>query len=320
MFSAPAKILTDVEYKGRFGALVRAKFWYDYALENNEVRVGSQANNYNGVRPGLGPVPGFLPCTGDRTSRTACRCRRRGRTSGLRRSSATRASRTSRSSPTRTCSTPTSGSFAVRDSDVQVRLGNQVINWGESIFIQGVNQINPIDVPAARRAGAELKEILLPVWAAYANWGFNWGSVEAFYQLEWNNTSVDACGTYFSVTSTQIGADPGSCESIPWSAPSTAPRAGHGFAPRPAARLAAVAGGRVRRVRPFDPRPRGRRHGPARHLVPHSNRCDRHRTRPVRDEHPLAPAGFGELLGHEPERPAGPGVCRGRVLEHRAGG
>ncbi len=68
------------------------------------------------------------------------------------------------------------GSFAVGDSDLQLRLGNQVINWGESIFIQGVNQINPIDVPAARRAGAELKEILLPVWAVYANWGFDFGS------------------------------------------------------------------------------------------------------------------------------------------------
>jgi len=69
-------------------------------------------------------------------------------------------------------------------------------------------------VPAARRAGAELKEILLPVWAAYANWGFNFGSIEAFYQLQWNNTSVDACGTYFSATSTLIGADPGACNSI----------------------------------------------------------------------------------------------------------
>jgi len=33
------------------------------------------------------------------------------------------------------------GSFAVGDSDLQFRLGNQVINWGESVFIQGVNQI-----------------------------------------------------------------------------------------------------------------------------------------------------------------------------------
>ncbi len=106
------------------------------------------------------------------------------------------------------------GSFDFRGTDMQVRLGNQVINWGESIFIQGVNQINPIDVPAARRAGAELKEILLPVWAAYLNWGFDWGSIEAFYQLEWANTSVDACGTYFSATSTLIGADPASCGSI----------------------------------------------------------------------------------------------------------
>ena len=76
------------------------------------------------------------------------------------------------------------GSFAVGNTDLQLRVGNQVINWGESIFIQGVNQVNPIDVPAARRAGAELKEILLPVWAVYANWGFDFGSLEAFYQLQ----------------------------------------------------------------------------------------------------------------------------------------
>ena len=104
------------------------------------------------------------------------------------------------------------------------------------------------------------------MWAAYANWGFNWGSVEAFYQLEWNNTSVDACGT-FSVTSTQIGADPGPASITVVGGQYGNPAPGTGPLV-PQARLAAVAGGRVRRVRAFDPRPRGRRHGPARHLVP----------------------------------------------------
>ena len=219
MFSAPAKILTDVEYKkGRFGALVRGKFWYDYALENREVLVGSQANNYNGVRPGLGPVPGFLPCAPGVAQPEGSNCmpislpgqnvwpKAELSDEGF--------EAEQRFSNAYLLDAYVYGSFAIRDSDLQVRLGNQVINWGESIFIQGVNQINPIDVPAARRAGAELKEILLPVWAAYANWGFNWGSVEAFYQLKWNNTSVDACGTYFSITSTQISADPGSCRSV----------------------------------------------------------------------------------------------------------
>ena len=54
----------------------------------------------------------------------------------------------------------------------------------------------------------------MPVWMAYANWGFNFGSIEAFYQLKWDNTSVDGCGTYFTATSTLVSADPGSCRSI----------------------------------------------------------------------------------------------------------
>jgi hypothetical protein len=219
--SMPLKLITDFEYKkGRFGGLLRFKAWTDFALENNKVRVGSQANNYNGVRPGLGPVPGFRPCQSVEESQNW------------------KAAGCMPMSPAGQNLWPEKalsddgfedeqkftniylldaylyGSFAVGNSDVQVRLGNQVINWGESIFIQGVNQINPVDVPAARRPGAELKEILLPVWAAYLNWGFDWGSVEAFYQLQWNNTSVDACGTYFAATSTQLSSDPGSCGSI----------------------------------------------------------------------------------------------------------
>ena len=216
-FSAPGKIITDLEYKrGRFGALVRAKFWYDYALENNEVLVGSQANNYNGVRPGLGPVPGFLPCTFPGADPANCMpMSPAGQNLWPKAELSDEGFEDEQKfSNAYLLDAYVYGSFAVRDSDLQVRLGNQVINWGESVFIQGVNQINPIDVPAARRAGAELKEILLPVWAAYLNWGFNWGSVEAFYQLKWENTSVDACGTYFSVTSTQISSDPGSCASI----------------------------------------------------------------------------------------------------------
>ncbi len=216
MFTAPFKIITDLEYKkGRFGALLRVKAWYDYALEEEDVLVGSQANNYNGVRPGLGPVPGFLPCGFPGAGANCMPMSPPGQnlwpTGQL---SDEGFEDEQKFTNVYLLDAYVYGSFAVGDSDVQVRLGNQVINWGESVFIQGVNQINPIDVPAARRAGAELKEILLPVWAAYANWGFNWGSVEAFYQLQWNNTSVDACGTYFAITSTQISDDPGSCGSI----------------------------------------------------------------------------------------------------------
>ena len=48
---------------------------------------------------------------------------------------------------------------------------------------------------------------------AYANWGLSFGSVEAFYQFEWNNTSIDSCGTYWSVTSAIISTRAGVCNS-----------------------------------------------------------------------------------------------------------
>ncbi len=196
--------------------MIRAKYWYDQALNQENVLVGSQANNFNGVRPGLGPVPGYGVCTAATPPGAACfPVSPAGQNLWPKGKFSDRGFEAEQQfENVLLLDAYVYGSFAMGNSDLQVRLGNQVINWGESIFIQGVNQINPIDVPAARRAGAELKEILLPVWAIYGNWGFSFGSLEAFYQLQWNNTSVDGCGTYFTATSTLIGADPGSCDSI----------------------------------------------------------------------------------------------------------
>lgn len=85
-FSTPFKVITDLEYKkGRFGALLRAKYWYDQALNQENVLVGSQANNFNGVRPRLGPIPGYTICTAATPPGTACcPCPRRDRTCGPR--------------------------------------------------------------------------------------------------------------------------------------------------------------------------------------------------------------------------------------------
>lgn len=90
--------------------------------------------------------------------------------------------------------------FEVGSVPVDVRLGKQVVSWGESTFIQnGINTINPIDVAALRRPGAELKEGLIPVNILYSSLGLTEAlSLEMFYQLEWDKTQIDACGTYFS--------------------------------------------------------------------------------------------------------------------------
>jgi hypothetical protein len=90
--------------------------------------------------------------------------------------------------------------YAVADQPGSVRLGKQVVSWGESTFIQnGINSINPIDVAAFRRPGAEVKEGLIPVNMFYVSQSLTDNlSAEAFYQLEWDQTVVDNCGTFFS--------------------------------------------------------------------------------------------------------------------------
>jgi len=91
------------------------------------------------------------------------------------------------------------GTFDLGEMPLDIRLGRQVVNWGEATFIQGINVLNPIDVSAFRRPGAEIKEGLVPVNMAYANLGIGDGwSVEGFYQIKWEETVIDACGTYFS--------------------------------------------------------------------------------------------------------------------------
>lgn len=92
------------------------------------------------------------------------------------------------------------GDFYLGDTPVNVRVGRQVISWGESTFIQGgINSINPVDASAFRKPGAEIKEGLLPVEMLYTSIGLSADvSLEAFYQLRWEKTKADPCGTFFS--------------------------------------------------------------------------------------------------------------------------
>ena len=90
--------------------------------------------------------------------------------------------------------------YSIGDEPGSVRLGKQVVNWGESTFIgSGINSINPIDVSAFRRPGSEIKEGLIPVNMFYLSQNLTENlSAEGFYQLEWDQTVVDNCGTFFS--------------------------------------------------------------------------------------------------------------------------
>jgi len=99
--------------------------------------------------------------------------------------------------------------YYVGDLPGTVRVGRQVVSWGESTFIgNSINSINPLDAAAFRRPGAEIKEGLIPVNMLYVSQSLSDRlSMEAFYQLEWDQTIVDNCGTFFGSDVAQDGCD-----------------------------------------------------------------------------------------------------------------
>lgn len=189
-FTTLFKVFGELEVKkGTMGALVRAKAWYDYTLNNDEVRFGNGPNGYNGFN---GATLGSRKALSDKGFEPLAKF------DGL-----------------YLLDAYAYDTFNVGGHDLQIRVGNQVVNWGESLFIQGLNQINPIDVPANRKPGAQLKEVFLPVPILFAslNLGQGNGSVEGFWQWKYQNTPIEAgCGNYWSVALGNIyGGGTGGC-------------------------------------------------------------------------------------------------------------
>lgn len=91
--------------------------------------------------------------------------------------------------------------------EIGLRVGNQVLNWGESTFLvpNSLNTINPPNLPLLRLPGADLKEVFVPVPMAVATMDLLEGmAVQAFYQFAWKPAVVDPAGTFYS-TSDLVG-------------------------------------------------------------------------------------------------------------------
>ena len=92
--------------------------------------------------------------------------------------------------------------FQIGDQNWRARLGNQVINWGESLFLPGgIDATNAIDFQKSLIPGTQIKEYVLPApmlsLAGSITSGLN---VEAYYQFGWNKTIYPPVGTYWSFT------------------------------------------------------------------------------------------------------------------------
>jgi hypothetical protein len=98
------------------------------------------------------------------------------------------------------------GRFDVLDRALDLRVGNQVLSWGEGLFTPGgINAISAFDVTKLRIPGSELKEALVPAPMVRLSTEIvtNLG-LESYYQFDWNRTNVDPTGSYWA-TSDLVG-------------------------------------------------------------------------------------------------------------------
>ncbi|CAM3513143.1 DUF1302 domain-containing protein [Parendozoicomonas haliclonae] len=167
-----------------YGAFVRGKFWYDNRLKNGNVDHGHFNTGY----------VDFATKADNRTSKKLD-------DSGF--------DDLAKFSGAEILDAYVYGDFELGNTLIDARLGRQVVSWGESTFIRGgINEANPVDVSSFRRPGAEIKEGLMPVNMAYTNISLTDNlSLEAFYQLEWQKTVLDGCGTFFSAGDLYGGCD-----------------------------------------------------------------------------------------------------------------
>ena len=153
----------DINY-GNVGVFVRGIYYYDFAMMDSDRawnnQISGEINN---------------PCDDNEAREQAC-------------------------TDIRLLDAYAYGDFYLGDMPLSVRVGQQVISWGESTLIShGISEINPIDIARLKAPGAELKEAFIPFGAVWASLGvtdnFN---IEAYYQYTWEKTVLPPPGSYFS--------------------------------------------------------------------------------------------------------------------------
>lgn len=86
------------------------------------------------------------------------------------------------------------------DAEISLRLGNQMVQWGESMFFANIAGAQaPVDANKANLPGITVKDILLPVPQLSANLALNQNlNLMAYYQFKWAETEIPPVGSYFS--------------------------------------------------------------------------------------------------------------------------
>jgi len=213
-FSTPFKIISDVEIKkGNYGALVRVK--------PGTTRRSTTRRSGSATRPitSTACVPasagaGYGPCTGTAVPPACIPLSGPGSNIWPRRELSDEGFEDEQKFDNLTCR-------RLRLRFVRARQHRPAIAPRQPGGELGRERVHPgrePDQPGRRSGGAAPRRRGSRDPAASVDGlcklGLSFGSIEAFYQFQWNNTSVDGCGQYFTQSGTQISADPGQCRSI----------------------------------------------------------------------------------------------------------
>jgi hypothetical protein len=165
----------DLNYKNKLGIFVRPRAFYDFAYNTNSANDSLTNNN-------LSLYGGSLSSSNQYSDETLDRHR----------------------DEAELLDYFAYGSFNIgKSSYLDLRIGSQVVSWGESLYLQNSisSAMSPIDATATNAPGVALKEIFLPVEQIAATVDMNSKiSVSAYYQWEWDKSRLDEQGSYFSVT------------------------------------------------------------------------------------------------------------------------
>lgn len=101
-----------------------------------------------------------------------------------------------------------SHTFLVDGHIARFRVGNQVLDWGESLFLPGgINATNSVDLMRESVPGTQLKEAVLPAPIADASISLPHGlSLEGYVQGKWNADYFPPVGSYWSTGTIGSGA------------------------------------------------------------------------------------------------------------------
>ena len=91
-------------------------------------------------------------------------------------------------------------SIPIGSTALDLRAGNQVVSWGESLFFPNMSGAQaPADATKSNVPGTEVKDILLPVGQVYAQWGLTDRlSVLGYYQWQWKSTELNPTDAFYS--------------------------------------------------------------------------------------------------------------------------